>query len=156
MKPGDQGSGNGGTGIGAIGYWLAFIFVFVGLLNVTPAIPGWDQLFKVISGNDDFKIRRFPTEWLYPLLFFVMMVVVTLKHSIWRSRGQAAGPAPFRAASGCRPDRCQRGHFTDRLVELEAVCPDIFTGDRVRLVAEVALRSRIFRDDGIADPGHRG
>ena len=58
MKQGGQSSANGGQGIGAIGYWLAFIFVFVGLLNVTPAIPGWDQLFEVISGNGDFKIRR--------------------------------------------------------------------------------------------------
>ena len=85
MKQGGQSSGNADRGIGAIGYWLAFMFVFVGLLNVTPAIPGWDQLFKVATGDANFKIRRFPTEWLYPLLFFVMMVVVTLKHSIWRS-----------------------------------------------------------------------
>ena len=144
MKQGGQSSANGGQGIGAIGYWLAFIFVFVGLLNVTPAIPGWDQLFKVISGNGDFKIRRFPTEWLYPLLFFVMMVVVTLKHSIWRSWHDR------------RPALRRFGLFLDialivasaaisltYLIELEAVCLlDIFTGDRARLVAE-ALRSEV-------------
>ena len=105
MKKGGQSSGNADNGMGAIGSrWLAFIFVFAGLLNVTPAIPGWDQLFQAFISRDgavsiiqridparpSFQsrhgvIRRFPTEWLYPLLFFVMMLVVTLKHSIWRS-----------------------------------------------------------------------
>ena len=61
------------------------MFVFVGLLNVTPAIPGWDQLFKVATGDANFKIRRFPTEWLYPILFIWMMVIVALTHSIWRT-----------------------------------------------------------------------
>ena len=144
MKPGDQGSGNGGTGIGAIGYWLAFIFVFVGLLNVTPAIPGWDQLFKVISGNDDFKIRRFPTEWLYPLLFFVMMVVVTLKHSIWRSwRDRPPALRRFGLLLDVALIVASAAISLTYLVELEAVCLlDIFTGDRARLVAE-ALRSEV-------------
>ena len=144
MKPGDQGSGNGGAGIGAIGYWLAFIFVFVGLLNVTPAIPGWDQLFKVISGNDEFKIRRFPTEWLYPLLFFVMMVVVTLKHSIWRSwRDRPPALRRFGLLLDVALIVASAAISLTYLVELEAVCLlDIFTGDRARLVAE-ALRSEV-------------
>ena len=144
MKQGGSGSDSGGRGIGSIGYWLAFTFVFVGLLNVTPAIPGWDQLFKTITGYADFKIRRYPTEWLYPLLFFVMMVIVVLKHSIWRSWQD-------------RPPVTRRfGLFLDGalilasaaisltyLIELEAVCLlDIFTGDRARLVAE-ALRSEV-------------
>jgi TRAP transporter 4TM/12TM fusion protein len=144
MKQVGQGPGNAGQAIGSIGYWLAFVFVFVGLLNVTPAIPGWDQIFKVATGYADFKIRRFPTEWLYPLLFFVMMVIVTLKHSIWRSWQD-------------RPPLVRRfGLFLDAalvlasaaisltyLIELEAVCLlDILTGDRARLVAD-ALRSEV-------------
>ncbi|MEC7236414.1 MAG: TRAP transporter fused permease subunit [Pseudomonadota bacterium] len=144
MNQGGQSSGKADRGIGTLGYWLAFTLVFVGLLNVTPAIPGWDQLFHVVTGNAGFKIRRFPTEWLYPLLFFVMMVIVTLKHSIWRSWRDR--PAPLR----------RFGLFLDvalilasaaisltYLIELEAVCLlDIFTGDRARLVAE-ALQSEV-------------
>ena len=144
MKQGGQSSGNADRGIGAIGYWLAFMFVFVGLLNVTPAIPGWDQLFKVATGDANFKIRRFPTEWLYPLLFFVMMVVVTLKHSIWRSWQDRS---PLMRRFGLFLDVAlivaSAAISLTYLIELEAVCLlDIFTGDRARLVAE-ALRSEV-------------
>ncbi|MEC7208665.1 MAG: C4-dicarboxylate ABC transporter, partial [Pseudomonadota bacterium] len=72
-------------GAGRLGYWLAFILVIVGLLNVTPAIPGWDQLWQVITGTTSFKIRRFPTEWLYPIVFFWMMLIVASTHSIRRA-----------------------------------------------------------------------
>ena len=144
MKQGGPSSGSGDRGIGTIGYWLAFIFVFVGLLNVTPAIPGWDQLFKAATGYADFKIRRFPTEWLYPLLFFVMMVIVTLKHSIWRSWQDRP---PLMRRFGLVLDvalvLASAAISLTYLIELEAVCLiDIFTGDRAKLVAE-ALRSEV-------------
>ena len=144
MKQGGQSSGSGDRGIGTIGYWLAFIFVFVGLLNVTPAIPGWDQLFKAATGYADFKIRRFPTEWLYPLLFFVMMVIVTLKHSIWQSWQDRP---PLMRRFGLVLDAAlvlaSAAISLTYLIELEAVCLiDIFTGDRARLMAE-ALRSEV-------------
>jgi len=144
MKKGGQSSGNADNGMGAIGYWLAFIFVFAGLLNVTPAIPGWDQLFKTLVGHDDFKIRRFPTEWLYPLLFFVMMLVVTLKHSIWRSwRDRPPALRRFGLALDLALIVASAAISLTYLIELEAVCLlDIFTGDRARLVAE-ALRSEV-------------
>ena len=144
MKQGGSGSDSGGRGIGSIGYWLAFTFVFVGLLNVTPAIPGWDQLFKTITGYADFKIRRYPTEWLYPLLFFVMMVIVVLKHSIWRS-WQDRSPAirRFGLCLDAALILASAAISLTYLIELEAVCLlDIFTGDRARLVAE-ALRSEV-------------
>ena len=111
---------------------------------MTPAIPGWDSLWKTVTGSDQFKIRRFPTEWLYPILFTWMMLIVTLTHSIWRTWADRS--------------RLQRsfGLFLDvalvlaglaisltYLVELEAVCLiDIMTGDRARLMAE-ALQSEI-------------
>jgi len=144
MKDGGQSPGNADRGMGAVGYWLAFIFVFVGLLNVTPAIPGWDKLFQVITGHAGFKVRRFPTEWLYPLLFFVMMVVVTLKHSIWRS-WQDRPPLLRRFGLGLDVALilASAAISLTYLIELEAVCLiDIFTGDRARLVAE-ALRSEV-------------
>ena len=144
MKQGGQSPGSADRGIGTAGYWLAFVFVFVGLLNVTPAIPGWDQMFQVITGSAAFKIRRFPTEWLYPLLFFVMMVVVTLKHSIWRSWQDKP---PLRRRFGLFLDAAliiaSAAISLTYLIELEAVCLiDIFTGDRARLVAE-ALQSEV-------------
>ena len=66
----------------ALVYWLAASFVIIGLLNVTPAIPGWDDLWKSVTGIGGFKVRRFPTEYLYPLLFLWMMVIVALHLSL--------------------------------------------------------------------------
>ena len=119
-------------------YWLGLLLVLVGLLNVTPAIPGWDELWRSLTGMDFIKVRRFPTEWLYPIIFFWMMVIVALKHSIWRSWTDRTPMARW------------FGLFLDialvvaaisislsYLAELDAVCLiDVFTGDRARLVAE--------------------
>ncbi len=107
-------------------------------MNVTPAIPGWDDMWRSITGVDNFKIRRFPTEWLYPIMFFWMMLIVALKHSMWRSWTKKAAITR------------RLGLFLDfslvlaaaiislsYLTELEAVCLiDIVKGDRARLVAE--------------------
>ena len=125
-------------------YWLAVGLVILGLLNVTPAIPGWDGLWKTITGYSDFKIRRFPTEWLYPIVFAWMMLIVALAHSIWQS---------FKDSS-----KVKRGFgllldlalvfaailiSLTYLIEIEAVCLiDVLTGDRVRLMAE-ALQSEV-------------
>ena len=60
-------------------YILALIFIFIGLINSTPLIPGWDALWRGITGVDDLKTRSFSTEWFYPIVFFLMMVVVALE-----------------------------------------------------------------------------
>ena len=49
---------------GSAVYWLAVVLVVTGLLNVTPAIPGWDELWRYVTGIPNLKVRRFPTEWL--------------------------------------------------------------------------------------------
>ena len=125
-------------------YWLGLALVLVGLLNVTPAIPGWDDLWRTLTGVEFFKIRRFPTEWLYPIIFFWMMLVVALKHSMWRSW---AGKAPPVRRFGLFLDIAliiaASAISVSYLIELEAVCLiDVITGDRARLMAE-ALQSEI-------------
>jgi len=119
-------------------YWLGLLLVVIGLLNVTPSIPGWDDMWRSITGVDNFKIRRFPTEWLYPIMFFWMMLIVALKHSMWRSWTDKSNL------------KRRFGLFMDfalvfaaaiislsYLTELEAVCLiDVIKGDRARLVAE--------------------
>ncbi|MDG1969981.1 MAG: C4-dicarboxylate ABC transporter, partial [Paracoccaceae bacterium] len=65
-------------------YILALIFVFMGIVNSTPLIPGWDDMWRSLSGIEDLKTRSFKTEWFYPIAFFFMMLVVALKHSMWR------------------------------------------------------------------------
>ena len=128
----------------SITYILALILVIVGLLNVTPAIPGWDSMWKDITGNDFFRVRRFPTEWLFPLTFFWMMIIVVFKHSIWRSWHDRH--FLFRAFGICLDIAlalAAAAISVSYLIELEAVCLlDVFTGDRTRLVAE-ALQAEV-------------
>ena len=125
-------------------YWLGLALVLVGLLNVTPAIPGWDELWRSLTGIKFFAVRRFPTEWLYPIIFFWMMVIVALKHSMWRSWTEKA---PLVRRFGLFLDVAlviaASAISLGYLIELEAVCLiDVFTGDRARLMAE-ALQGEI-------------
>jgi len=119
-------------------YWLGLLLVIIGLLNVTPSIPGWDEFGRSITGIEFFKVRRFPTEWLYPIFFFMMMLIVALKHSMWRSW---ADQSTIRRRFGLFMDIAlvvaAASISLAYLIELEAVCLlDTFTGDRARLVAE--------------------
>lgn len=123
-------------------YLLALAFVIVGILNVTPAIPGWDDVWKNLTGNDHFRIRRYSTEWLFPLAFFTMMLVVALKHSMWRSW---ADESPAKRGFGLFMDIAllvaAAAISLTYLIEIESVCLlDVITGDRARLV-EMALQA---------------
>ncbi|MEO0503758.1 MAG: TRAP transporter large permease subunit, partial [Pseudomonadota bacterium] len=119
-------------------YVLSLAMVLVGLLNATPGIPGYDDLAATIWGQDGAKFRKFPSEWFYPLFFALMMIVVVLRHSMWRDWADRG------------PGRRRFGLFLDiamvamaltiavtYLVEIESVCLiDRINGDRARLIAE--------------------
>ena len=125
-------------------YWLALSFVVIGLINVTPAIPGWDELWKNFTGNDFFRIRRFPTEWFYPIVFFCMMLIVTLNQSIWKSwydKGVIA--RRFGLLFDFALIIAAAAISLTYLIEIEAICLiDVYTGDREKLVAK-ALQAEI-------------
>ena len=142
--PAKAGPGQGVRSNSPLVYWLAVSLVIVGLLNVTPAIPGWDGLWKTVTGIDSFKIRRFPSEWLYPIVFILMMVIVALNHSIWRSwKDQTVLRRRFGLFLDVALILAGLAISLTYLIELEAVCLiDIMTGDRARLMAE-ALQSEI-------------
>jgi len=142
--PAKAGSGQGVRSNSPLVYWLAVSLVIVGLLNVTPAIPGWDGLWKAMTGIDSFKIRRFPSEWLYPIVFIWMMVIVALNHSIWRRwKDQTVLRRRFGLFLDVALILAGLAISLTYLIELEAVCLiDIMTGDRARLMAE-ALQSEI-------------
>ena len=125
-------------------YWLGLSLVIVGLLNVTPSIPGWDEMWRAVTGVEGLKVRRFDTEWLYPIVFFWMMVVVALKHSMWRGW---TDKSPLMRRFGLFLDVAlviaAAAISLSYLTELEAVCLiDMYTGDRARLVAE-ALKADV-------------
>lgn len=65
-------------------YWLSVAMVVIGLFNSTPGIPGYDTLVASVLGVDGAQLRKFPFEWFYPAFFALMMLIVALKHSMWR------------------------------------------------------------------------
>ena len=71
-------------------YVLALAFVAIGVINSTPVIPGWDEFWRTLTGVEKLRTRAFATEWFYPIVFLIMMLIVALKHSMWREwRGTA-------------------------------------------------------------------
>ena len=119
-------------------FWLGLALVFVGLLNVTPGIPGWDALWQSMTGNEFFRIRRFETEWLYPIVFFLMMLIVALQHSLWRSW---ADKSSLRRYAGLALDVAlivaAASLSLTYIIEIEAICLlDVISGDRERMIAE--------------------
>jgi len=119
-------------------YWLAVFLVILGMINAMPGIPGLDRWVSELVGNPDFIIRKFPFEYYYPFVFALMMVIVALRHSMWRAWQDKS------------KTRRRFGLFMDLalvlmaitisltyLAEIESVCMvDQFTGDRERLITE--------------------
>ncbi|MGH1371657.1 TRAP transporter fused permease subunit [Planktotalea sp.] len=122
-------------------FWLSLFIVIAGLMNAIPGVPGLDAGLRNLTGLDWIKIRRFPTEWFYPLAFGLMMLCVVLKHSAWKSwKSEPKGKRQF----GLLLDLAMvAAAFTisfTYIVEIESICLiDQFTGERDRLIAE-ALR----------------
>ena len=128
--------------------WLALAMVFIGLLNSTPGIPGYDNLVATLTGIEGAKLRKFSFEWYYPTFFALMMVIVALKHSMWRD---------WKSKS---PMRRKFGLFLDvalvitaltialtYLIEIEAICLiDQVTGDRARLIQESLAAAAEFNE----------
>lgn len=117
---------------------LAISFIVVGLLNATPAIPGWDALWESITGIPHFTLRRFAPELFYPIALVWMMAIVALRHS---ARRAWTPKSTVRRRAGLALDialvLAAVGIAVTYLIELEAVCLiDQITGDRARLIAE--------------------
>ncbi len=117
-------------------YVLALIFVAMGIVNSTPSIPGWDDMWKGLTGNDKLKVRSFSTEYFYPLVFFIMMVIVALKHSMWRA-WQGTSRAWFGAFMDIALVVAAGVISLTYLIEIDSVCLiDTMTGERARIMAE--------------------
>lgn len=122
---------------------LALILVCVGMLNTLPEIPGLQNLAREITGRPFFRISGFPSEFFYPPVFFLMMLIVALDASV------------YRAWRDTRPERAWLGLLMDAglvlaaflaafgfLVEIDSVCLiDQLTGERARLIQDAAERS---------------
>ena len=123
---------------GPLLYFLAVVLVFVGLLNSIPGIPGFDNAVKEISGLDWLTLRKYPREWFFPIVFSGMMIIVTLKHSMWRSwKDRSVMRRRFGLIMDVLLVVAALGVSLTYLVEFEAIClVDRFTGERERLIAQ--------------------
>ncbi|MXY33033.1 MAG: TRAP transporter large permease subunit [Boseongicola sp. SB0664_bin_43] len=103
-----------------------------------PGIPGLDQWAADIAGNPHFIIRKFPFEFYYPFAFALMMLIVALHHSIWRSwQGSGATRRGLGLAMDIALVVMALTISTTYLVEIDSVCViDQLTGDRARMIAE--------------------
>ncbi len=119
-------------------YWLAAIFVILGLINAMPGIPGLDQLAIDITGNENFIIRKFPFEYYYPFAFAMMMIIVALHHSMWRAwSDRSLARRRFGLAMDIALVITALTISLTYLAEIESVCiVDQLTGERARLIAE--------------------
>ncbi len=123
---------------GRLLYLLAVFLVVIGLLNSIPGIPGFDKGLQNLTGLDWFALRKYPREWFFPGVFALMMLIVALKHSMWRAWKDRS---PARRNFGLFMDVAlvvaAFGLSLTYLVEFEAIClVDRFTGERERLIIE--------------------
>ncbi len=130
-------------------YWLALILVIVGLANSMPGIPGLDEAVVSLTGWKDFVVRKYPYEYFYPMTFGVMMLIVALKHSLWRDFAESS---PVKRRLGLLLDIAlviaALGISFTYLMEIEAVCiVDQITGERAELIAKSLAEERQFAED---------
>jgi len=122
---------------------LAFLLVVVGMINTMPEIPGLQNWAREITGQPYFRISGFPTEFLFPPVFFLMMLIVVLDASVYRAW---KSDKPQLAWAGLLLDlglvlAAFLGAF-GYLVEIDSVCLiDQITGERARLIQDAAERS---------------
>ena len=129
-------------------YALSLLLVVIGLANSTPGIPGYDDLAATLLGQDWARLRKFPTEWFYPLVFALMMSVVVLKHSIWRDwRDRSASLRAFGFALDVALIVMAATISLTYLIEIESVCLiDQLNGDRARLIAQSLEAAAAFNE----------
>lgn len=121
---------------------LAFALVVVGMINTLPEIPGLQDWARDVTGQPWFRISGFKTEYFFPPVFFLMMVIVVFDASV------------YRAWSAQKPHLKWLGLLLDAglitaallgaigyMVEIDSICLiDQITGERARLIAEEAAR----------------
>ncbi len=129
---------------------IGLALVAIGLLNTIPSIPGLDAFVQDLLGRSDLPIRKFPYQWLYPLAFVLMMVIVALHHSFWAQFSAMERSAAWRGF----------GLFMDialvtmavvvalaYLVEIDSVCLiDRVTGERAQLIERALAEEREFAE----------
>ena len=135
-------------------YVLTITMVIIGLINSTPGLPGYDNWAAGIIGIEGATFRKFPFEWFYPSFFALMMLIVALKHSMWRDW---ADKSKWQRRFGLFMDvslvLMAATISLTYVIEIEAICLiDQLNGDRARLIAESLETEREFAASLGLDP----
>nr|WP_325248764.1 TRAP transporter large permease subunit [Amylibacter sp.] len=129
-------------------YGLGLVFVLLGLVNAAPNFPGLNGALRAATGFDWITFGKFHYATFYPLVFFWMMLIVALKHSLWQDF--AARPAPQRRLGLCLDIAFVLAALAiaaTYLIEIESVCLiDQLTGERAELIARSLAREREFAE----------
>lgn len=141
--------------ISSVLYTLSVVIVVVGLMNGIPGISGLDNGIRSLTGLDWISVRKFPTEWFYPIMFSAMMMCVVLKHSIrraWQDRGRLH--RNFGTLLDVLLVLAALTISLTYVVEIESICLiDQFTGERVRLIAEsLIIEAELAELYGLPEP----
>ncbi len=129
--------------------FLGLVLVAIGMLNTLPAIPGLDDLVTGVFG-DGVVIRRFSYEYLYPLVFVIMMTTVAFEHSIardMREKGKSKGLTGLGLALDIALIVAALAIAAGYLIEIDSVCLiDQFTGERAELIAKALQEEKEFAE----------
>ncbi|MEZ5674976.1 MAG: TRAP transporter fused permease subunit [Thalassovita sp.] len=128
--------------------FLGLVLVAIGMLNTLPAIPGLDDLVTGVFG-DGVVIRRFSYEYLYPLVFVIMMTTVAFEHSVARDMRERQIQGPDRVGAGIDIALivAALAIAAGYLIEIDSVCLiDQFTGERAELIAKALQEEKEFAE----------
>lgn len=135
--------------VSKIAFWFALALVAMGLANNLPNIPGLLGLVNSVPGLENLpRLSKYNSEFFFPLVFAVIMIVVMLRSSFareWRGRGTA------RFILGLTIDFLMLATTLllacVYLIEHEQVCLiDTLNGERARLMAADAARAAEYKE----------
>ena len=134
---------------------LGLFLVAIGIVNNIPALPGLDNWARSVADDPTLAVRKFSYEYLHPAAFVIMMTVVALKHSFFRSfRSRSAAAQAASLAMDVALVAMALAIGVTYLVEIEAVClVDQLTGERAELIARSLKEEQEFaRSFGLPVP----
>jgi TRAP transporter 4TM/12TM fusion protein len=131
-----------------IAAFLGIGLVIVGMVHTLPTLPGLDEWAREITEYPALSIRRFPFQYLNPLVFVLMMTIVVFKHSFYRSYKHKSGWVPqLSLAMDILFILMAFAIAWTYLMEIESVCIiDQLTGERADLIAKALLAEKEYAD----------
>lgn len=125
---------------------LGLVLVTIGLFNTIPSIPGLDEWVADMVGNPGFVIRKFPYEFLYPIAFVLMMVIVATRHSFYeQDRERGPGRRAFAMVMDIALVMMAVAVALTYVIEIDSICLiDQFTGERAQLIAKALAEEKEF------------